>query len=517
MTAASNPAPAVEHGQASRRHGLSKSRITLYEQCPKRLWLSVHRPELAQVSEETMAGFADGYRIGDLACALLPDGHMIDGANGMRAALAETRALLADGWDRPLFEATFEHASVLVRVDLMLPVEGGWHVAEVKSTTGVKAYHHGDLATQLWVMRGANVQVRSASIRHINRAFVLKRPGDYPRLLTDTNLGDALGPIIDNRSAVVAAARSVLEADEPARAMGAHCDAPFTCSFKAYCGRDLPPAPAYPVSLLPDATGKTVAARLIERGIGDLTAAPADAMTSAKLARVHTATLSGVPYHDAAAIAAETVQWTYPRIWLDFETIQFMIPRWVGTRPFEQVPFQYSAHVEQADGSVSHQAFLSLGGDDPRRACAESLATLPSDGAVIAWNAGFERSVLTALAGLFPDLAPALFSLAARLVDLLPVVRRHYYHHDMRGSWSLKAVLPTLGVPGYDALGGVRSGTDAQAGYLEAIDPATSEERRAAIRDALLAYCERDTEAMMIVLGRLTSVSVGPDRSSSGD
>jgi hypothetical protein len=74
----------------------------------------------------------------------------------------------------------------------------------------------------------------------------------------------------------------------------------------------------------------------------------------------------------------------------------------------------------------------------------------------------------------------------------------------MRGSWSVKAVLPTLGVPGYDELGEIRSGTDAQAGYLETIDPDTSSERREALRLALLAYCERDTEAMMIVLDRLT-------------
>lgn len=488
----------------SKRHGLSKSRITLFEQCPKRLWLSVHRPELTEVSASTRSAFADGHRIGDLACSLLPDGVMIEDRNGLGAALDQTARLLGSGTDRPLFEATFAREGVLVRVDLMLPTPSGWHVAEVKNTTGVKDYHHGDLATQLWVLRGAGVRVWRASIRHIDRTFLLSRSGDYAGLFTDSFIGDELEPLIDGRGTVVEAARAVLDANEPVRAMGAHCDAPFACSFKDWCGRDLPLPPAWPVSLLPGLAGKTAAASLAERGISDLFAAPADTMTSPKLARIHAATISGEPYHDVAAIRAETSDWSYPRTFLDFETIQFAIPRWLGTRPFEQVPFQYSAHVEQKDGGVTHHAFLSIDGGDPRRACAEQLAILPTSGAVVAWNASFERGCLLGLAALFPDLAQSLTSLADRLVDLLPVTRRHYYHRDMRGSWSIKAVLPTLGVPGYDDLGEVRSGTDAQAGYLEAIDPATSDGRREALRLSLLAYCERDTEAMLVVLDRLT-------------
>jgi hypothetical protein len=491
----------------TKRHGLSKSRITLFEQCPRRLWLSVHRPELAEVSASTRAAFADGHRVGELACRLYPDGTMVDDADGLGAALDRTASLLATGWDRPIFEATFVHEGVLIRADLMLPAQGGWHVAEVKSTTGVRDYHRGDLATQLWVMRGAGVEVTAASIRHIDRAFVLTRAGDYAGLFADSFLGAELEPVIAGRGHIVAAARDVLAGDEPVREVGGHCDTPFACSFKSWCGREQPPAPTWPVSLLPEQAGKKLAATLLGRGIADLTLAPADAMTSPRLARIHAATVSGVAYHDAAAIRAETAGWAYPRTFLDFETIQFAIPRWLGTRAFEQVTFQYSAHVEEADGSVAHHEYLSLDGSDPRRGCAEALVGLPAAGAVIAWNAAFERSCLLGLAALFPDLAPALTSLADRLVDLLPVVRRHYYHRDMRGSWSLKAVLPTLGVAGYDELDEVKSGTDAQAGYLEAIDPATDAERRDALRQALLAYCERDTEAMLVVLDRLTEVS----------
>lgn len=491
------------------RIGLSKSRIALFEQCPRRLWLAVHRPELAEVKASVRSAFDDGHRVGALACRLLSGGVIVDDTGGMGAALDQTAEIIAAQPDGPVFEATFVRSGVLVRVDLMLPVSGGWHVAEVKNTTGVKDYHRGDLATQLWVMRGNKVPIARASIRHIDREFVLTREGDYSGLFADTDIGDELEPMIANRGAVVTAARQVVAGDEPVRETGPHCDVPFTCSFKTWCGKAAAPPPRWPVGLLPGVTGKNVAAQLAAQGVVDLTTAPADAMSSPMLARIHAATKSGVPYHDTAAIAAETAGWSYPRTYLDFETIQFAIPRWLGTRPFEQIPFQFSAHVQDAHGVVEQHAFLSTDGSDPRRACAETLARLPGTGAVIAWNAPFERSCLMGLAVLFDDLAIPLQSLADRLVDLLPVARRHYYHRDMRGSWSLKAVLPTFGLAGYDALGEVQSGTDAQAGYLEAIDPATNPDRRQELRTALLDYCERDTEAVMLVLDRLRE-TIGP-------
>ena len=491
-----------------RQFGLSKSKISLFEQCPKRLWLSVHRPELAEESDKVRASFAAGHEVGDLACRLHLDGIMVDTDQGLTGAIERTAELLASGWDHPIFEATFVHDGVLIRADILEPRQDadnfGWHLAEVKNTTGAKAYHIGDIATQFWVMRGCGVNVRSAAVRHLDRTFTLTREGDYAGLFTDTDVLSLVEPIAAERAKIVAEARTTLAGDEPVREPGEHCDDPFTCSFKAYCTRHLLPPPEWPVSLLPDAAGKKVARGLLAQGIACLSQAPADEMPSPKLARVHAATLSGEVWHDADAIRRETTDWAFPRIFLDFETIQFAIPRWIGTSPFTQVPFQFSAHIEAMDGVMDHIEFLCADGSDPRRACAEALATLPATGSVIAWNASFERQCLLGLAAQFPDLAPALESLADRLVDLLPVARRHYYHRDMRGSWSIKAVLPTLADIGYDDLVEVKSGTDAQAAYLEAIAPGTDPERAEAIRDALLDYCRRDTEAMVHVLAALT-------------
>ncbi|WP_218054377.1 DUF2779 domain-containing protein [Phenylobacterium immobile] len=87
----------------------------------------------------------------------------------------------------------------------------------------------------------------------------------------------------------------------------------------------------------------------------------------------------GMPYHDRAAFAAAVGAWSFPRHYLDFETIAHVVPSWAGTRPYQAVPFQFSCQVEKADGALTHTGFLDLSGDDPSRACAEALIACIGD------------------------------------------------------------------------------------------------------------------------------------------
>ncbi|MGK2911815.1 MAG: DUF2779 domain-containing protein [Sphingobium sp.] len=312
---------------------------------------------------------------------------------------------------------------------------------------------------------------------------------DYRGLFRDAELYDNVAPLVATRGDAVARARRMLEGQEPDHPVGDHCTAPFACEFTDHCHANLDPGPQWPVTVLPAGGGK----RWLAAGIIDMGDVDPLHLASPVQARVHRATISGIPWHDREAACATIDQWAYPRTWLDFETIGFALPRWVGTRPYENIPFQFSAHIEEEDGVIRHAEFLSLIGSDPRRACAEALlALLPPQGAVIAYNAPFERGCLRQLAALYPDLAVALTDTADRLVDLLPVTRASWYHRDQRGSWGLKAVLPTVAPQlSYAALV-VSDGMQAQLAYLEAIDA------------ALRLYCGRDTEAMIVLADHLT-------------
>jgi CRISPR/Cas system-associated exonuclease Cas4 (RecB family) len=488
-----------------RRYGLSKSKIAAFEQCPKRLWLQVHQPERAELDPSRELRFQAGHELGALACELVPNGVMIEAEPDMTAAIERTRELIEASDRQPLFEATFVHDGVLVRLDIMEPKEdGSWHVAEVKSSTSRKECYVPDLATQLWVVEQNGVRVRSAAIRHVNNQFVLAEDGCFDGLLVDVPSLDDAQEFIRNRAEVVAEARTVLAGPEPQLDIGEHCTSPYECEFGSYC-RSCTTLPAWPISLLPN-SGAKLAAIWAEDGIIELTDIPTGGLSNPLHERIRKATCDDVAYHDAEGARQAVAQWDWPRSFLDFESIAFVIPRWIGTRPWQQVPFQFSLHIEHENGELEHREFLSLSGEDPRRACAEALVgALPPAGAIVTYSASFERSRVKELAELFPDLKDALLGIADRIVDLLPVTKKHWYHRDQRGSWSIKYVLPTItSEAGYEALE-VADGTAAQIAYLEAIRVECTPSRRAQLDGNLRAYCALDTRAMVKLLHHLVS------------
>jgi len=474
-----------------RKPGLSKSRLLAHQQCSRRLWLHTFQPELA--GEGGAARLAAGEHVGEVARRLYPDGVLING-DDLGQALRDTRHWLQQP-PRPLFEATFETDGVLIRADLLLPEAGTWRAIEVKSSTQVKDYHLTDAAVQSWVIQRAGLPLRRIEVAHIDREFVYPGGGEYQGLLRYVDVTDE---IVDLRCQVpdwVDAARNTLTGSDPQAVPGAQCHDPFDCPFLQHCA----PAPEDDGSIPPEILpyGRTVAAALRDEGYDDLRDVPTGRLSNWRHQRVWQASCDDRPVLDAEA-KRQLAALGWPRHYIDFETIQFAVPIWANTRPYQQIPFQWSCHREAQGGAITHEAFLGESSGDARRRFAESLlAASGNAGPVLVWHAAFERTRLAELAVVYPDLAPALNALIARLFDLLPLARAHYYHPDMRGSWSLKAVLPTI-APELSYAGlEVGDGGMAQYAFLELLHPETTADCHNNLRSALLRYCERDTWAMV--------------------
>jgi len=484
---------------------MTPARLAAFERCPRLLWLMRFRPDVASVEEnaEADARRAAAQAVKVEAQRQCPGATAIDHGRGWPAAVAATRAALAAR--RPVLNAAFERDGLCATIAIAMPAsDDRWHLIDVRSATKAKPEHLGTVATQCWAAEGNGLTIASAAVRHLDREFDLPPGGDLSGVFAEADVTDRIAGITAERSATLSGAREVLAGDEPQTLPGDQCRAPHPCGFHAHCGAGLPPGLEWPVSILPRGAGKRFAAR----GVDDLTRVPVDELRSDTDRRIQRATMTGAVEHDPAGAAAATRDWAYPRIWLDFETVSRALPVWPGSRPYEQVPFQFVADIEEADGRIARREFLSLDGLDPRRACAEALAALPATGAVIAWHASFERGVIERLALCFPDLAAPLTSLADRIVDLLPVARDHWYHRDQRGSWSIKAVLPTI-APHLDYAGlAVKQGGDAVEAYLEASAPDCSPDRRMALDQALRLYCGRDVEAMRVIHRRLIEPAI---------
>ena len=474
---------------------ISKTKLLSYLQCPRRLWLAQYSPELEDESAIDHAAIATGQVVGAKARDVYGRGagHLVNHDRGLRNAIAETEALLAAGGSGPLFEATFDHQGLTVQVDVLDRAGAAPRVVEVKSSTKADDHHLVDCAIQVWTLRQLELPVARTSLALIDSTFVYEGNGDYGGLFHEIDVTADVDALLASVPDIVEGARATLASlEEPERKVGSHCTDPFPCPFFAHCAG---PQGDYPVL---DLGGKKEPLYAwMREGITDLRELKPEQLANATQVRIWQQTTAGKPWlGPEIGHAIDALE--FPRYFLDFETIAFAIPIWAGTRPYEQLPFQWSCHIDDGKGALRHAEFLDVSGHAPMREAAERLiATLGSDGPIVVYSS-YEQRMLRELAARFSDLEPALSAIGARLFDLLPLARAQYYHPDMHGSWSIKAVLPTIGAGiDYSSLDEVRDGEGAQSAYLEAIRSETPAARRKALSAALSAYCRLDTEALV--------------------
>lgn len=486
---------------------LSKSRYQSGLQCLKRLYLESYHIELADPVEEGLqARFDVGTAVGELARQRWRGGRLIEEPyNEHGQAVATTQALLAAPAPPALFEAAFFFENIRVRVDILAPNgRGGFDLVEVKSVGTVRPYHVTDAAIQAYVVEGAGVSVDRVFVMRLNKGYVYQGgEHDLEQLFTLEDVtDDARSFIAEDLPANLASMWEVLSIDAPPMIeTGLHCTRPYRCPFFAHCHRDEPEHPTRELPRLAD----SMWLQLKESGIHDIAAIPPDfPQLNALQRRVRESVISWRPFI-AQDLGPKLRNIAFPASFLDFETVMPTVPIYVGTRPFQVFPFQWSLHVRDAQGNLEHREFLNPDMADPRERFVSSLLdALPAEGDILAYS-GYEGRILRELAEAFPAHRDRLLALIGRIVDLLALVREGYYHPEFHGSFSLKSVLPAL-VPefGYGDLQ-IRDGQAATAAYLRMVAHETPDGGRAELHESLLDYCRRDTEAMIRIYDALLS------------
>lgn len=485
---------------------LSKSKLLAWRQCPKRLWLEIHRKKLLNFSAATEATHQTGHTVGDIARRIYDpegEGSFLDLEEiSFAELLAQSEALSKNG-RQPIFEAGFSANGAVSLADVMLPVKQGrkraWRMVEVKSSTSLKDYYRDDAAIQAYVTRAAGVPLVAISLAHIDKNWVYPGKGDYQGLLVEHDLTEEAFARGEEVEGWIAAAQTVArKRKEPAIGTGEHCATPYACGFADYCSSQETQA-EYPVHWLPRVQTKALKEHIVQ-STGELRDVPDELLNERQL-RVKHCTLNNETWFDAEGAAADLAPHKLPGYFLDFETVQFAVPIWKGTRPYQQIPFQFSVHRLSRSGKLEHREFLDLSGKDPSKKFAEALIEACGQrGPVFVYNAAFETTRIKELAERFPKLKKSLLAINERIVDLLKVAEARYYHPSQQGSWSIKKVLPAIAPDlSYDALDGVQDGGMAMEVFKEAIAKECSENRKAEIDRQLRAYCGLDTIAMVRV------------------
>lgn len=480
---------------------LSKSQFIRGLQCYKSLYLYKSHPELRdEVSPKQEALFKNGREVGIVAQRLFPDGVNIpyDGLS-YEKQIELTKAEIEKGTST-IYEAAFRHEGVFVKVDILHRGADGWELYEVKSSTKVDEVYLNDAAIQYHVLTGAGLAVSKAAIVHINRDYVKNGDIEVSGLF---KIQDVTDTVIKKQGFVaeeLGRMREMLEGEMPGIEIGPYCSKPYQCDFKGHCWQHIPEDSVFMLG----GNGVDQFA-LYRQGVIYLKDVSLDILPRGQRIQAE-AFLKKKAFINHKGIKKFLDSIWYPLCFLDFETTYMTpIPIFDGTRPYQQVPFQFSLHYLEHEGAEpKHHDFLADANEDPQSSFIENLLPLlPPDACILTYNQTFEIGRLKEMAVRFPEHRDRIEKVIGNVRDLIePFRRKDIYFPEMNGSNSIKSVLPAL-IPEltYDTLD-ISNGTMAAESYMK-IRESDDLAEIASIRKSLLEYCGLDTLAMVKILEKL--------------
>ena len=487
---------------------LSKSTFLRGTQCRKSLYLNWHQPELKdKISAMQQAIFSQGHVVGKLAQQLFPGG--IDAGiyvpKNYHKSIELTSQLIRGG-QTVIYEAGFSASGLHCFVDILVKDSEGWKAYEVKSSTQLKPVNFLDAAFQYHVMALCGIELADISLVVLNNSYERDGEIDVKRLFRIESVHKDILKLQESVRTRIGDFLLTLKFTEvPDPDIGPHCFDPYTCDFHGYCWKHVPDYSIFNISRL-SADKKW---ELYRMGILKFEDIPPDFKLNINQWQQVMAELKGDIHIDKKAIDLFVNSLSYPLYFLDFESFQPAVPLFDHSHPYQQIVFQYSMHFMESESSeLKHTSFLAENvGIDPRLPFIEQLVKdIGTTGDILVFNRAFEAGRLNEIATNFPSFQFQVFNIVSRLKDLMvPFQKRHFYVPEMKGSYSIKHVLPAL-VPGfsYDNLV-IGDGGTASHSFMSLFSE-IDKEKIHATRENLLDYCKLDTLAMVEILKVIKSV-----------
>lgn len=480
---------------------ISKSAFIKGIQCHKSLYLKKYHPELEdEISESQKSIFEKGTNIGLLAQELFPGGKDLGKyiPHNFSQVFKETKESLLK--ENPIiYEAGFNFDNLLCFIDILAKKDGKWEAYEVKGSTSVKEVFLWDAAFQYYLITSSGIQLEDFSLVYINNQYVKDGELDINELFVIESLLDRIKPLQAQVKAHIKQMRAMLKDNSIlVKDIGPHCDDPYSCSFKGHCWKHIPEYSIFDISRL----SKDKKFELYKQGIINVSDIPEEFPLSHNQQLQVFSEKSGESILDSNEIRTFIEGLKYPLYFLDFETFNPAVPLFDSSKPYQQIVFQYSLHIlDKPEGDLIHKEFLAEAIDDPRIPFIKQLIRdIGRNGDIVVFNQGFETARLKEIAESFPQYLADVLNINNRVVDLmLPFSRKHYYMPEMKGSYSIKKVLPAL-VPKYSYADLNISEGGAASLSFEGLYNETVDTKISTIRKDLLAYCKLDTLAMVEIL-----------------
>ena len=481
---------------------LSKSKYCKSIQCNKILWMDKYKSEVA-IPTSRDSVLKNGTEVGELTRNLFGDYTNIEFNKDLNIMVAETRKLLKN---KPniITEASFNYDNNFCSVDILKNNLDGMEIYEVKSSTEVQDIYLDDASYQYFVLSNLGLNVKKVCIVYINNQYIRGKKLEIEKLFNIEDITDIAKSKQDEiRKNIEITNKYMNEHDknnEPKEDIGMKCLKPYKCEFWEYCTRNLPRPNVF------DIGGGMHNSKKFEKyyeGKISFKDLQNEDLNPKFLEQIDFELNNLKPKIEKEAIKELMDSLKYPLYFIDYETYQLAIPEIEGTRPYQQLLFQYSLHIIKEKGApIEHKEFLAeIDDSDYIRHFAESMIKdMPENGSVIIYNKSFEPARNNEIARMYPDLKDEMDRINSNIVDFLePFKQRKYYTKEMHGSASIKAVLPALYPDDpeldYHNLPVVHNGGEASEAFLNLKNKSKKEQKE--IRHGLLVYCELDTLAMV--------------------
>jgi hypothetical protein len=408
---------------------LSKSTFIRGLQCEKSLYLYKHHYRLKDPTPSSLqAVFDQGTNIGLLAQELFPYGADASPENHFKMveSVGKTLKFISQG-ESIIYEATFQYNNVLAALDILVKGEEGWKAYEVKSSTKVSETYIKDAAIQYYTITNSGIDLKDILIVHINNQYTREGELDIHQLFTIESVYDQVLDFLPRIPNEVRRLKNVIESPEvPSVDIGNHCSDPYDCDFRGTCWKHIPDYSVFNISRLK----KDKKFDLYNQGVitlDDIDLGKTD-LNPNQVLQVQSE-VNGTSHIDIEEIRNFTNGLNYPLYFLDFETIGPAVPKYNGSRPYQQLVFQYSLHVQETSTSeLEHREYLADSSQDPRIGFIKQLIQdCGSGGDIIVYNIGFEKGKLKDLIEVFPKYSNELRWIVNRLKDLMIPFQQKWY------------------------------------------------------------------------------------------
>ena len=476
---------------------------------PAWLWLRKHEPDFLPTPDENSQAIIDeGREFEKLAEQIFPDAIHLDRSDyaDMQEWADETKALLAQDVDT-ILQAAFIYDGFLCIADAITKDGDAYILTEIKATTSPNREHICDLAFQKTVIEWSGFPVRTTQVLHANKDYLRSGDINLKDITAFTEVTDKVSKEILTTPEKMREAAKVAESDtmpsDSLRYVGLGAAGDYREIFYKL-HPDIPEYSIYDLASNKGAGTDKLIGQLEDDGVKLIVDIPDSTKLQAHQQDQVRVTKLDELIVNKDAIKAFLGDIEFPAYFLDYESINHIFPPLDHTFPYQQVVFQYSLHIMDEDGNLTHKEYLHDTNTNPAESIIRRLQEdIGSKGSIIVWNKTFECSRHKEYAKLYPAHAQFFEDLNERTVDLADIFsKRMYLDKKLKGKYSIKKVLPLLCPElSYKELG-IQEGSTASRSWREAIVDGTRPDKDQILAD-LREYCGLDTYAMVAIYNKL--------------